>query len=226
MVNARTKISHTLVVAIVLVISPMFVFAQVAQPTTQPAPIAVDLQNTLAKIDQTAQAAALDVARLRIEKWKTDARDKQQLQATADSLERNMTSALPTLTSAARNAPQDVAVNFKLYRNLNALNDVLRTLAESAGAIGPKQEFESLSQYGQAFDEYRRSLGDYTENLAVAKEAELNRLRTQARAAQAAPSPAPKKVIIDDDEPAPKKKANTKKKPASQPAPPPSTPQK
>jgi hypothetical protein len=225
MLNARMNLPCTLLVATVLAISPISLSAQAAQQSTQAGPIAVDLQNTLAKIDQTAQAASLDIARLRIEKWKTDSKDKQQLLSNADSLQRNMTTALPTLTAAVRSAPQDVAANFKLYRNLGALNDVLRSLAESAGAVGPKQEFESLAQYGQAFDEYRRSLGDYMENLAVAKEAELNRLRTQVRATQAAPAPAPRKVIIDDDQPAPKKKTTTKKKPATPTAPPPSTPQ-
>src|SRR5437899_10752157 len=97
----------------------------------QGTPVAVDVQNILAKIDQTAQAAALDIAKLRIEKWKTDSKDKQQAQSNADSLQRNMTAALPTLTAGVRSAPQDFAANFKLYRNLNALYDVLKSLTES-----------------------------------------------------------------------------------------------
>jgi hypothetical protein len=181
------------------------------------------VQNTLAKIDQTAQAAALDIAKLRVEKWKTDSKNKQQAQSDADSIQRNVTAALPTLTSGVRSAPQDIAANFKLYRNLNALYDVLKSLTESAGAFGPKQDFESLAEYTQSFDEYRRSMGDYMENLASAKETELNRLRSQARALQT-PAPPPKKVIIDDDEASPKKKS-TKKKPATAPPPNPSNPQ-
>jgi hypothetical protein len=188
----------------------------------QAPPITIDLQNTLAKVDQSAQAAAMDIAKLRIDKWKADSGEKRQAQSNAESLQRNMTAALPTLTSAVRTAPQDVAANFKLYRNLSALNDVLKSLTESAGAFGPKQDFESLAQYAQTFDDYRRTLGDYVENLAAAKETELNRLRSQVRAAQSTPAPPPKKVIVDDDQPAPKKKA-TKKKPV--PVPPPANPQ-
>jgi hypothetical protein len=132
---------------------------------------------------------------------------------------------LPTLTAAVRSAPQDFAANFKLYRNLNALYDVLKSLTESAGAFGSKQEFESLAEYAQAIDDNRRSMGDYMENLAVAKDAELNRLRSQARALQT-PAPPPKKVIIDDNAPAPttkKKPATNKKKPAAT-SPPPTNP--
>jgi hypothetical protein len=222
MSKARTNLFCTLIVSFFL---SLHLSAQNA-PTSQRQPPPVDLQNTLAKVDQTAQAAALDLARLRIEKWKADGREKQQAQSNAESLQRNLTAALPTLTAAVRNSPQDFGANFKLYRNLSALNDVLKTLTESAGAFGPKQDFESLAQYAEAFDDYRRTLGDYLENLAVAKEAELNRLRAQARGAQSNVAPAPKKVIVDDDQPAPKKKAPRKKPPApsTPPATPPTTP--
>jgi hypothetical protein len=196
-------------------ISPGLLSAQAMQQ--QAGPISVDLQNTLAKVDQSAQAAALDIAKLRIDKWKADSSEKRQAQSNAESLQRNMTAALPTLTTSVRTAPQDVAANFKLYRNLSALNDVLRALTESAGAFGPKQDFETLAQYTQSFDDYRRTLGDYVENLATSKEAELNRLRSQVRAAQSNPAPPPKKVIVDDDQPAPKKKPK-KKQPATPPA--------
>ena len=69
------------------------------------APNAGDLAGLLSKIDQTAQAASMDVARLRIERWKADSSDKQQAQANADSVQRNMTAALPGMTSAVRTSP-------------------------------------------------------------------------------------------------------------------------
>jgi hypothetical protein len=119
-----------------------------------------------------------------------------------------MTAALPSLTGAVRSSPQDLAANFKLYRNLSALSDVLNTLAESAGAFGPKQEFESLAEYASRIDQSRRSLGDYLEVLTAAKEAELARLRSGAPAT-ATPS-RPKRIIVDN-EPDPKPKAKKRK---------------
>ena len=86
----------------------------------------------LAQIDESAQQAAMEIGRLRIEKWKTDSNSKQQAQANADSLQRNLTSALPAITAGVRAAPQALAPSFKLYRNLSALYDVLAGLAESA----------------------------------------------------------------------------------------------
>src|SRR5437879_4121121 len=132
--RARTKLLYVMLAVCATAITPGLLSAQGMQQ--QANPISVDLQNTLAKVDQSAQAAAMDIARLRIEKWKADSSEKRQAQSNAESLQRNMTAALPTLTSAVRTAPQDMAANFKLYRNLSALNDVLKSLTESAGAFG------------------------------------------------------------------------------------------
>ena len=192
-------------------------------PTQQPAQMssgsATDLATLLSKIDQTAQAAALDVAKLRIEKWKADSADKQQLQANADSIERNLTAALPGMTAAVRTAPQDFAATFKLYRNLNALYDVMKTVTEASASFNAKQDYQMLAPYTDAIDGYRRSLADYLETLSASKDAELSRLRNQTKSAQSAATPA-KKVIIDDNAPAPKKtakKKTTKAVPATNP---------
>jgi hypothetical protein len=162
---------------------------------------ASELQITLQRIEQTSQAAALDLARLRPDKWKTDGDIKNQAQANADSISRNLTSALPTLISGVRTAPQSMAANFKLYRNLNALYDVFEGLAESAGAFGSKQEFEALSRHVQDVDAFRRTFGDYMETLAAAKDTELARARTAMPSGTQATRP--KKIIVDND-PAPK----------------------
>jgi hypothetical protein len=165
---------------------------------------AVDLPSLLNRIDQAAQASAVQIASMRIEKWKTDGDYKRQAQANADSLQRNMTAALPTLTTAARSAPQNLEANFKLYRNLNALTDVMRSLAESAGAFGPKQEYQQLAESAATFDDARRALGDYFETLTASKEAEIARLKTAATPPLVV---RPKKVIVDNDpQPAPKPK--------------------
>jgi hypothetical protein len=188
----------------VVLVFPLFVLSAAlaqsvgpaASPTNSVNP-APNIHATLQDIERTAQSAALDITRLRIEKWKTDSSVKDQAQANADSLERNMTAALPALTSAVRAAPQDLAANFKLYRNLNALYDVFEGLTESAGAFGPKQDFESLSQHVMALDAYRRSFGDYLEQLAASKDAELVRLRTATQ--RPVQAPPPKKIIVDND---------------------------
>ncbi len=169
----------------------------------------------LDRLQTAASQATLDLGHLRIDKWKADGQSKQQAQANADSVQRNLTSALPVLIDAVRSAPQDLNGEFKLYRNLNALYDVFASLTEAAGAFGPKGDYEALAQQLVTFDSVRRDLGDALEQLTSSTQLELNRLRTQVlgyqRAAAAAP---PKKVIVDDTEP-PKKTVHKKKKPTA-----------
>ena len=154
-----------------------------------------------------------DLAYMRIEKWKTDADSKRQAQATADSVQRNLTSALPALISNVRSAPQDLGEEFKLYRNLNALYDVFASLTESTGAFGAKSDYDALAKQLDVIDSVRRNLGNALESLTASTQSELAQLRTQVhtlqQAAAAPPSP-PKKVIVDDNEPA--KKTTHKKK--------------
>lgn len=211
------------VAACILAYSWQHLAAQTVPSRTPQATVATvpDVSGLLSQIDQTSHSASQDLAQLRIDKWKADSSDKQQAQANAESVERNMTAALPGMLAAVRTQPQDFAAAFKLYRNMNALYDVMKTLTEASAAFGQKQDYQSLAQYSDAIDGYRRNLADYMEKLAASKDAELARLRSQAKAAaQTAAVPA-KKVIIDDNTPV---KKTTKKKTAK-PAQPAANPQ-
>jgi hypothetical protein len=152
---------------------------------------------------------------MRIEKWKADTGTKQQAQANADSVQRNLTTALPVLISDVRSAPQDLGAEFRLYRNLVALYDVFTSLTESTGAFGSKSDYDALAQQLSVFDSVRHNLGNALEGLASSTQSELAQLRNQVRTMQqaAAPAPPPKKVVVDDNEPV--KKTTHKKKPAA-----------
>ncbi len=168
-----------------------------------------------APIEQAAQTTVADLGRVRIEKWKADAATRQQLQANADSVVRNLSSALPSLIVQARSAPGSLAATFKLYRNLNVVYEVLATIAESAGAFAPRTEFQALSADLVALDQSRRSLADRLEMSTSSADSELTRLRAQSRALQSAAAAAaqpPKRIVVDDTEP---EKKTTKKKPAT-----------
>ncbi|MBZ5718832.1 MAG: hypothetical protein LAO03_00480 [Acidobacteriia bacterium] len=201
---------------------PILVLAAAAQtPSNQvPAPPAAappvayssvsQLNLMLSQLEQASQAAQLDLAKLRIERWKTDSNTKRQEQANIESLQRNLQSALPEIIAELRLSPENLTSTFKLYRNLDALYDVFGSVVESTGAFGSKDEFQSLENDLTALEKSRRSFADRMETLAGAKEVELTRLRSEVRTAQAAtPATAPKKVIVDDNEP-PKKPAKKK----------------
>jgi hypothetical protein len=165
------------------------------------------------QLDQTAQTALVDLARLRIEKWKTDSNTKRSSQSDVESINRNLQAAVPELTSQLRAAPDSLAATFKLYRNLNALYDVFSSVVESAGAFGSKDEYQSLENDLESLDRSRRAVADRMESLSNAKESEIGDLRTQLRNALATASAAtpPKKVVVDDTQPAPAPKKTVPK---------------
>jgi prefoldin subunit 5 len=173
-----------------------------------------DLGMLLSRIEQEATGLNADVGKLRIEKWKADSASKYQATENAASIQRSITSALPALIGAVRSAPQSLASNFKLYRTINALYDVLASLGESAGAFGKREECETLAPHIAALDESRRAYGDLLQQLTATAD---NRLASAQQQAQAAAQAPPKKIIVDDSEPvpAPPHKKSKPKKPAN-----------
>ncbi len=174
------------------------------------------LGGLLTQLETTSKAAQGDLTNLRIERWKTDAGTKKQALGNVDSILRNLQNALPGIVEKLRAAPEDVPATFNLYRNLDALYDVLGGVVEETGAFGSKDDFQALANDLKSFEGTRKSLAERLENLATAKEAEIVRLRSDLKTAQAAiPVAPPKKIVVDDNEPA--KKPPVKKKPAAKP---------
>jgi len=158
------------------------------------------LSGLLAQLEATSKTTQLDLAKLRIERWKTDASSKKQSLSDVDSIQRNLQSALPEMTSQLRSAPEDLPATFKLYRNLDALYDVMSGVVESAGAFGPKDDFQALSNDLNSFEGTRKQLADRMNTLAASKEQEIVRLRADLKTAQAAiPVAPPKKIVVDDN---------------------------
>ncbi len=119
----------------------------------------------------------MDLARLRVDKWKTDGGTRQQTEKDAGSVAQNLQLALPGMLENLKNSPENLALTFKVYHNLDALSDVFSSVVESAGAFGTKDEFQSLSKDLGAIEDSRRAFADRMDKLANAKEAELGQLR-------------------------------------------------
>ena len=182
---------------------------------------ASQLNGLLSQLEEASQASQVDLAKMRVEKWKTDSGSKRQADSNVESIQRNLQSALPEIIAELKSSPESLTSTFKLYRNLDALYDVFESVAESAGAFGSKDEFQSLQNDVSAFEKARRSVAERMETLAASKEGEVTRLRAALQNAQAnTPAQAPKKIIVDDTAP-PKKPVKKKlavKPPASSPA--------
>ena len=59
------------------------------------------LNGMLSQLEQASQATQLDLAKLRIEKWKVDSESKRQTQGNVESVQRNLQAALPEIMSIA-----------------------------------------------------------------------------------------------------------------------------
>jgi hypothetical protein len=172
------------------------------------------LNGLLSQLEAASNSTQADLAKLRIERWKTDGGSKKRSLADADSVQRNLQNALPEMIAQLRNSPEDLPATFKLYRNLDALYDVLSSVVESTGAFGSKDDLQALSNDLNTFEATRKQLAERVQNLATSKEQEIVRLRSDLKTAQAAvPVAPPKKIVVDDNEPA--KKPAVKKKPAA-----------
>lgn len=168
----------------------------------------------LSQLEDISKTTQGDLSRVRIERWKTDNSAKRQSLGDVDSIQRNLQSALPDMIAQLRSSPEDLSATFKLYRNLDALYSVLGGVVESAGAFGPKDDFQSLSNDLNSLESARKQFAERMNTLAASKEQEIVRLRTDLKAAQAAiPAAPPKKVVVDDTQP--EKKSAQKKKPTT-----------
>jgi hypothetical protein len=196
--------------------------AQGSQPVSYAS--MTQLNGMLAELEVNSKSTQADLAKLRIERWKTDGNSKKQVLANVDSIQRNLEGALPAIIAQLRAQPEDLPTSFKLYRNLDALYDVVGSVVEGTGAFGSKDDFQALSNDLTTFEGTRKQLAQRIESVSVAKEAEIVRLRADLKTAQAAiPAPAPKKTVVDDNE-TPKKPVVKKKKPVAKPATPSTTP--
>ena len=184
----------------------------VAHQTATPA-AAPSLNTVLADLQRVALATSGDIGKIRIEKWKTDSSQKQQMHQVADSLQRNITNAIPGLISDVQNSQGSVSKTFKLYHNINVVYEFLNSLAEATGAFGKNEEYEPLATDAASLDNIRQNLSTYIEQAATSLETRPKPGTSPTQSAQT--SKGPKKIVIDDA--APSKKKTTRKKTATPP---------
>jgi hypothetical protein len=192
-----------------------------AQPQTaapqrmQVAPPAANLDAIVLQIQQATSSASVNIGRLRIEKWKTDSEQKRQLQEISDSLQKNIANAVPGLVNDVQSSRGAVVASFKLYHNVNVVYENLSYLADVAGSLGKKDEFEPLAADAAALDTARQNLSIYIEQAAGRLESANRALANQVKQATEASEAAKKVIVIDEGKSPGKKPAKpTKKKPS------------
>jgi hypothetical protein len=192
---------------------------QSTQPTqTSAQPPAVNLNAILVQIQQATNSASVNIGKLRIERWKTDSDQKQQLQHIGDSLQKSIANALPVLITAVESSHGGVAASFKLYHNINVVYENLNYLADVAGGLGKREEFDPLAADCAALESARQNLSIYIEQSAGKLEAAAR--QPAGTIPMPLSGPQRKVVVINEDEEPPKKHPKpTKKKTSATPTP-------
>jgi hypothetical protein len=201
--------------------------SQMQAAPAQPAPAqggSVNLNAVLLQVQQSTNSASVDIGKLRVDRWKTDPDQKQQLQHIGESLQKSIANAVPALVTNVQSSKGSVSATFKLYHNLNVIYENLNYLADVAGGLGKKEEFDPLAADCAALETARQSLSIYISESAGRLEAASR--QAAVNAAVQTQVPGKKVVVINDDDPPAKKpvKPAAKKKAATPAATPQSTP--
>ena len=176
----------------------------------------------LDKLQTASSQAAETIGRLNIGKWKASSEAKTAAKADVNSVQRNLTSAMPGMIAAVRAAPNDLNAEFKLYRNLNAVYEVFGIVVDATRLYGPRADYDALSEQMRTFESVRRKLGEGLEQLTAEAQHNLDQLRAQIKtqqdqlaASEAATADARKQLELAQAEfakkSAPKKKTVAKK---------------
>ena len=186
-----------------------------AQPRSQ---TSLALGNSLQQVNIAVAHLRRSLDSINVPKWKAPGDVRQTTLSDVDSMQRDVAGTLPKLIDVALGDPAKVSPAFAVYRNVDALYDVLLRVSETAQLAGASRDATLLEDQRAALEESRTQLGAALLGLAQAQDAEVVHLRTAA--VVAAPPPAPTKTVIDDG---PATKTRTAKKRVHKPAPKPST---
>jgi hypothetical protein len=173
-------------------------------------PASALLQPAIAELQQTITA-------LRIPKWKAPGPVREDAQSNVGSIDKDLRGTLPGLLSQADAAPHSIANSFAVYRNVNALYEVLLRVSETADLAAPDDEAQMLTHALSTLESARNSLGESIMGTSKAQEWALVSALERVRQSQAVAAAAPptSTVVNDGPERATKPRPKVKKKPAS-----------
>jgi hypothetical protein len=168
------------------------------------------LADALQQVSVTVDRLNRALASINIQKWKAPGDVRQTASADVDSMERDLSGTLPSLISAAQANTSKMSPAFAVYRNVDALYDVLLRVSETAQLAG-SNDARILEQQRADLEAARTQLGAALVQATQAQDNEVVQLHTAAAAAAPAAAPA-SKTVVDDGPPAkPKSTRRTRK---------------
>jgi hypothetical protein len=189
--------------------------------TAVPAPAPASTGFAMTNLRPALTNVQTAIANLNIGHWKAPNDIRTTTQQDVASMQRDLSTTLPALMAqadaAAANGPVALSPAFAVFRNLDALYDVLLRVTETAGLAGSGSEASSLEDARAGLEDGRAKLGTWLLQSLGAQDAQVARMQAPAaRPASSAPAPGPAKIVVNDGPDTPKPH---KKKPATTPAP-------
>ena len=187
--------------ALALILS-LATFGAVGQATgeARPSVPAQDAPPPSAGIRQALSNVQSTTANLNISRWKTSRGVRTATQGDVDSIQRDVSQTLPGLLAAADAAPGSVPPSFALYRNVDALYDVLLRVSEVADFSASEDEAGAIASSLQELERARARLGDAISLVSQQRETQVREFEAAIRAAKAERA-APKREIVVEDGP-------------------------
>jgi hypothetical protein len=144
------------------------------------------------------------IGNVNVSRWKASGATRAAVQQDIASMQRDLSATLPGLvTQAEASGPAVLAPSFAVFRNLDALYDVLLRVSETAALAGSEVDAGSLEDARAGLEDGRGKLGAWLLQSIGAQDAQIARLQAPvAHPATSAPTPA--KIVVDDGPDAPK----------------------
>ena len=173
--------------------------AQAPAPAAAPAPTAFAMTNLRPALANVQTA----ITNLNVAHWKAPNDIRATTQQDVNSMQRDLNTTLPPLLAQADaassgNGPAALAPAFAVFRNLDALYDVMLRVTETAGLAGSASDASSLEDARAGLEDGRGKLGAWLLQAIGAQDAQVVRLQAPAASAAPAPPPPPNKIVVND----------------------------
>lgn len=163
-----------------------------------PAPTAFPMSNLRPALANVQNA----ITNLNVTHWKAPNDIRATTQQDINSMQRDLNTSLPDLMAqadaAAANGPTALSPAFAVFRNLDALYDVLLRVTETAGMAGSSSDASSLDEARAGLEDGRARLGTWLLQAIGAQDAQIAKTQATVARPPAAPPPPPTRIVVND----------------------------
>lgn len=184
--------------------------AQTSQspPGATPAKTTIDTQ----PVQISAATLRQMVLSVNVDKWKAPKEVKSVAQDDISSILNDLTSILPGLLQTAQTSPGSFKPAFEVYRNVNAVYDVVLRVSQAAVFTGATEDATKLQSALADLSRTRNGLSNALATASDQRDTELAQLRTRVQpqaTGNNGQTSGPKRVVVDDG---PQKSSSRKNK--------------